>query len=531
MKIGLDFGTTNSAVSYVREDGSIESVTFGGASVEKAYVPSFVAFKDSDAVAEIGEEARHRTGHSRFRVFCHFKMLLGETELARARGYDSGSASPDAITRLYLAELFKKVHKHSGKAVQGLVITAPEVWFREGQHAKRERLIEACRGAGIRHVEVRSEPEAAAVYFLRRYTEENPDKPFNGHVLVCDCGGGTIDFCLTRIETGQGKPKFTVLERTGVGVAEKTLGAAGVAYDEAVIDAVFPGLREKDLQRFNKFLIEFESEKILRTDEVDVKLDLYLDDPDSLKEEVLTVDDTPVLAEVLVRVFDEVVRPGLRQAIADLQQFLERERIETRDGDRFRVLMVGGFSNYFLVRNVVRKGFGAVSKDLRFNTLFIPRDTALAISKGAAIIANNEVTIVQHCPATVGIVTSTDKDCTKIFFVPVLEKGKSISEYKLPRYHEGLFISSGSGQITIFIEIKKKPVQLPLDIHMLLPDTYRKTDHHCQYLQVGFSIDDNMIFTLHLRHVDEKGKPCGGEQMTALGDLIEKTGGLIMVTP
>ena len=55
--IGLDFGTTNSTISYLENEG-IEAFQYGGPGGQR-YIPSFVAYLDEDEdELEVGTAAR-----------------------------------------------------------------------------------------------------------------------------------------------------------------------------------------------------------------------------------------------------------------------------------------------------------------------------------------------------------------------------------------------------------------------------------------------------------------------------------------
>lgn len=60
-----------------------------------------------------------------------------------------------------------------------------------------------------------------------------------------------LDFCLVGVEAaGRDRPRLTVLERAGNGMVNGHLGSAGVAFDQAVVERLFPGLKERDPAKF-----------------------------------------------------------------------------------------------------------------------------------------------------------------------------------------------------------------------------------------------------------------------------------------
>ena len=65
-----------------------------------------------------------------------------------------------------------------------------------------------------------------------------------------------------------------------------------------------------------------------------------------------------------------------------MQGYLQKHNIKTEDSQQFRVVMVGGFSNFYPVRDTIKGVFQSTTgADRRFQSLTL-EDTALAISKG-----------------------------------------------------------------------------------------------------------------------------------------------------
>ena len=108
--------------------------------------------------------------------------------------------------------------------------------------------------------ELISEPVAAGGYFLNRYEQLNGET-FSGNFIIFDYGGGTLDISLLRLENND----LEVLERTGNGNSIESLGNAGTAYDEAVVQYIYKQNNkpiDKNSQEYTELLIEFEKQKI-----------------------------------------------------------------------------------------------------------------------------------------------------------------------------------------------------------------------------------------------------------------------------
>jgi molecular chaperone DnaK (HSP70) len=74
MNIGLDFGTTNSILSfYNKSTNYVDTYKLDG-NAGANYIPSVVAFDDGDI--SIGEEAKNLTDDEYSKVYSRFKILL-----------------------------------------------------------------------------------------------------------------------------------------------------------------------------------------------------------------------------------------------------------------------------------------------------------------------------------------------------------------------------------------------------------------------------------------------------------------------
>lgn len=528
-KLGLDFGTTNSILSYCETDHKVVSYRMGGAQASE-YIPSCVAIDRDDGSLCVGRAARAKQGDKDYDVFCGFKMLLGEKNEERLTEYGYISKKPKEITRLYFQHLLQKYREEQNlrEQIENIVITVPEIWIKEGRHLARECLREVSQELELPLKRFISEPVAASAYFSHCFREREKSW-FSGHVLVCDYGGGTLDLTLSRID-GE---RITVLECTGKGHDERTIGRAGVAFDETVVIRVYEKIRGEKLSRsdprFYKLMQQFEEQKIAQKEEVDKRLEQYLKRK-TVNRKLFEIDSMEFYPPELCEAFDEVIRPDFIHALSEMKAFLEKNDIDCNDGDHFRVVMVGGFSSFYLVQRTVREFFGSqASGDRRFESHFSLQDTALAISKGAALVAGDIVEIDPSCPISVGLRVLSDANESGVLRetdIPVLQKGVKISEYREPQFVRGgirLQVDPTRRKIPIKIflgdEERRCCIELDKAVDQLFPNVHEEGNQW----RVGFSVNEDCIFTLHVE--DAKGV----RKETTLGDLQEKVSGLIWV--
>lgn len=532
MRIGVDFGTTNSAICFLDENKIVQAIPFGNAANAVNYIPSCVAIQSgASSAVRIGRPAKLKFGQAGWDVYTNFKMLLGETDLVRRSKWGYAKRSSDDIAAIYFRQLLADVCKYSGSTLQAVVVTIPEVWTSQGLLEKREHLLAVCKSAGMPEVKLHSEPLAAAVYFLYLYRKKNK-KPFQGHILVCDCGGGTLDFCLVRVHVdATGKEQVTALQRTGNGLVGESLGKAGVAYDEAVTEALFPGLRKNDAGRFFECLRKFEEQKIGDPQSFSDATNLFREEPDLAADPFTAVEGVGIRAKLLCDTFDRLVKPGLLEALAEMKRYLISEQVNIEDSTHFRVLPVGGFSTYEPVIRTIKDFFNSrLDGDGRFQSLMSVQDTALAIAKGAALIAEEMVDIIQVCPITMGLVTKVASKNFEPRYLPLLVKGQRLDQYRQAVMDPTklYYVENGSqNKLQIFFDINGVPCtkDLPVTISGLLPQSFFKSPEG-SYLLCGFSVDDNQVFTLHLHHRTQDGLLKGARE-TSLGKILDSLNGSI----
>lgn len=508
MKIGIDFGTTNCILSYM--DGDILHAYKHGGAAFNNYIRSCVAInKEESTDISIGESALIKQTDSDYNTYINFKMLLTEqnTSVLQQRGYHHHN--PREIAKHYLNTLIDSycVNQQIEKsALKNVVITVPEVWVRQGEHEARRTLKQICNELKL-PVKLYSEPVAAAVYFASAFKKKE-NTPFNGHLLVCDYGGGTLDLSLCKLTN----ERIEVLE--GVGSSEShdgSLGNAGVAYDEYIVKS-FIERNKLTNDNYHRLLLDFEKAKISNAVSLETSLSNYIANPDTDKK-VFKLGDFEIRTSHLVDGFNSIIKINLENSLNEMQGYLQKHNIKTEDSQQFRVVMVGGFSNFYPVRDTIKGVFQSTTgADRRFQSLTL-EDTALAISKGAALIANGVYTVTQNCPVNIGVKVY-DQNGNEID-IPILRKGEDIGCYEKPVYMQGRIGTFGGDYnipLTVFIDIghnNRKYINLKT-LAELIPKPSEKNDSW----RIGFSIDDDLFFYCHAENINGEAKKT---------DLVELT--------
>lgn len=229
MKIGIDLGTTNSALAYIdpREAEELDfppvhvlnipQQTQRGIVEERRTLPSFL-YLEGDGV--VGEFAREQGALVPTRLVHSAKSWLSNPAVDRRASilpWDAQEGgrvmSPVEASGRYLAHL-AAAWQASGRgpiAEHDVVLTVPASFDEEA----RELTVEAARAAGIHNLTLLEEPAAAFYSWIANHLAQSQKTLSDGMtVLVCDVGGGTSDFTLIRVSRTGDRVEFT---RTAVG--------------------------------------------------------------------------------------------------------------------------------------------------------------------------------------------------------------------------------------------------------------------------------------------------------------------------
>jgi molecular chaperone HscC len=182
--IGIDLGTTNSAVAYMSDEGPRLIPN----AVGEVLTPSVVGL-DEDGNLLVGQHAREFRVMNPSRCASLFKRRMGSDEPIQLAGR---KFSAEELSSLILKSLRADAEAFFGEPVERAVITAP-AYFNDQQ---RRATINAGTIAGLKVERIFNEPTAAALAY--GFHEAREDKI----LLVVDLGGGTFDVSVVEIYEG-----------------------------------------------------------------------------------------------------------------------------------------------------------------------------------------------------------------------------------------------------------------------------------------------------------------------------------------
>ena len=224
--IGIDLGTTNSALAYTR-DGSVEvfpipQLVEPGEVREEQLLPSFL-FLQSDSPI-VGVLAQKKGLENAGRLVSSAKSWLSYKGVDRSAAILPPNApegvakvSPVEASRCYLAHLREAWNTKMHDALFGgpfdahqVLVTVPASF----DAVARDLTLKAAHDAGYSNVILLEEPQAAFYAWIERHPDWRDRVTFGDLILVIDIGGGTTDFTLIAVREQGGE---LTLERIAVG--------------------------------------------------------------------------------------------------------------------------------------------------------------------------------------------------------------------------------------------------------------------------------------------------------------------------
>ncbi len=516
VNIGVDFGSTYTTISVYRpETGMVEALAMSSS----PYIPTMVALVGDKY--EYGRAARSVTGKRGVKLFRGFKMLLAESnaQLLKTRGY-SQEHTPARVAARFLEYCLRQVLADLHEtAIDQLVVGVPEIWNQklstlDARIVLRDMLL----GLDfVKRVQVVSEPGAATAFFAHNF-KLSTGREYDGCILLIDYGGGTLDLTLTNVSTSSGAVEIKVLERSGAGENEDgMIGKAGIVYMESVMaqairQSGYWGDRLPELDgRFYKAVDNLEEELQFRTDAIKDTFDEYgTDFPEDLEEEFTAIDYrgeyVTVTYRMLVEVYDEIIRPVLEEKLALMTAYMDDNGIRYMDRDQeiFKIALVGGFGNYYLVKKQIEETFRFSTMDKRQENIILNRaDREKSISLGAAMLAAGVVHIKNTAPLAIGFAArdvqgnswvdyaigyKQDMEDDRVYFPRELKTGRPIR-----------YLLTGGGVSRLVINRSSEPEQAQaLQLRPELQGLLARLAEPMATAALGVSLDASGVLSLHV---------------------------------
>ena len=324
--IGIDLGTTNSAVAIVNEYGRPEILTNreGG-----RVTPSVVMFDGDSPV--VGEIAKASAVMRPLDTVQFVKRHMGTRDWS-FRTSTGGSYSPEDISAIVLARLKADAEEKLGETITQAVITVPAYF----DDAGRTATMDAAQIAGLEVMRLINEPTAAALAY-------GLDSKGAETVLVYDLGGGTFDVTIMKLDPS--KAEFTVVSTDG----DKQLG--GFDWDNLLME----WLNQQFAAKGGPSLInEPEAEQMLRDNAVRAKHTLSTRDEAKVFLSYRGFNEQIPLSR---ETFDEITAPLLNRTARTVEKVLEDAQMTWKDISK--TVLVGGSSRMRQVTDLIERISGS----------------------------------------------------------------------------------------------------------------------------------------------------------------------------
>ena len=232
--VGIDLGTTNSAIAVLDDTGRPRIVENAeGANI----TPSAVFYEQDNATVIVGQAAKDNAEIHKERVFQAFKRAMDrEGPFTRSEPPFAVQATPIELSALVLRKLVQDAATRVGP-IDSAVITVPANFADEARRAT----LAAGEQAGLSVKHIVNEPTAALFYYAF-------ERPVGGTVLVYDFGGGTLDITIATVQgrnvdiiTSKGDPTLGGVDcdcRLAEIIAKRYTDQTGERFDSPTVHAL-----------------------------------------------------------------------------------------------------------------------------------------------------------------------------------------------------------------------------------------------------------------------------------------------------
>ena len=476
--IGIDLGTTNSAVSiYEHGESKIIPNKEG-----KNTTPSVVAFTDKGEIL-VGDAAKRQAVTNPEKTIYSIKRIMGlmmneenAKEAAKRLPYkivDRNGAcaveiagkvyTPQEISAKILIKLKEDAEAYLGENVVDAVITVP-AYFNDSQ---RKATKEAGTIAGLNVLRIINEPTAAALAY-------GLDKKEAEKIVVYDLGGGTFD--VTVLESGD-----NVVEVLSTG-GNAFLG--GDDFDNKIIDFLISEFKSETGIDLRSDVMAMQR---LKEAAENAKKELSSAMETSINLPFITADATGPkhLVKTITRAkFESMIESLVAETIGTLKKVVKDADLNISDIKE--IVMVGGSTRVPLVQEEVKKVFG---KELNKS---VNPDEVVAIGaaiQGAVIKGDvKDVLLLDVTPLSLGIETVGG------IMTKMIEKGTTI-----PTKKSQVYSTAEDNQTAVTINVLQGEREFAKDNKSLGNfnlEGIMPAPRGVPQIEVEFNIDANGILTV-----------------------------------
>ncbi len=364
MIVGIDLGTTNSLVAYLKDGVPTVIPNSHGESL----TPSVVSVDDKGVVL-VGAIARERLFKHGQHTVASFKRLMGSEQVVKLGHL---KFKPEELSALVLRSLKADAEAALGMEIREAIISVP-AYFND-QQRKATRLAGELAGFTVKRLI--NEPTAAALF--HGIQERDAEAKF----LIFDLGGGTFDVSILEKFEGVMEVRATGGD-SFLGGDDFTTALVELFLQSAGLDA-----RHKEVQP-KLAAIRFAAEQAKRK----------LNEQPSVEMQVVIGSEEKSVV-ISQEAYEQKCKPLLDRLRAPVERALRDARLRVADLDE--VVLVGGATRMAMVRKLAAQLFG------RLPARYIDPDQTIAL--GGAVCAGlamrhadfEEVVLTDVCPHSLG---------------------------------------------------------------------------------------------------------------------------------
>lgn len=460
--LGIDLGTTYSAVAYVDEHGDAKIIS----NTDGERITPSVVFFETESNIIVGQNAKDEMELSPESVVSFVKREMGkskdevrkEDNFGEPKPYDffGKRYTPEEISSLILKKLKNDAENHfQGKEVNDVVITVP-AYFKDSE---KKATKDAGEMAGFNVLQVIDEPTAAAISYGLSKEAQNSQK-----VFVFDLGGGTFDVTILDIVIGNGSKEINTINKDG----DHRLG--GKDWDDKIIEYVaeeFINQHGEDPRDNIDTMADLrvKSEKIKKS----------LSDKDKAKM-IIRTDDNSLKIEITKDKFEEITTDLMSRIEGLCDSVLSLSKLSWSDIDT--VLLAGGSTRMPMVQDLLKRISG---KEIRTDLVNPDECVALGAALHSTIVTMETQPAENHTQEVRDKLGSVKVNNTTSFSFGIITVGsdnKNTVTQMIPKNTTTPFVfkdtfgTNVDGQSNIFLQITEGETINPNNAQIIQEATF-----------------------------------------------------------
>lgn len=324
MVVGIDLGTTNSAIAYIDENGIPQIIPNRDG---ERITPSVILFENDTPI--VGTIAKNDAVSDPINAVQFVKRQMGN-ESYKFINENGDSYTPEEASAIILKKLKQDAEAFLGQSVDAAVITVPAYF----DDAQRKATQDAGQIAGLKVLKIINEPTAAALTYgyTKKQTAQN--------IMAYDLGGGTFDVTIMTVSNDD------IIIRATAG--DRNLG--GFNFDNSIIAYV-----QKQFEK--QYGIDLYDDMVA-LQELREKAEACKKTLSSRGKALINIssEGKSLKVEVTRELFNEKISSLINRTIFIMKSVLDDANYQWNDIDK--ILLVGGSTRVKLVSELIEKETG-----------------------------------------------------------------------------------------------------------------------------------------------------------------------------